>query len=148
LSARDLSSRSSFTVQATLIGAMAVWGLNVIIVKSLTASYEPMALAVVRMVVACFALTAIVLWRRCGISAVTVRQGTAIVACAALMVYTNQILCAEGLVRSTATNGSLIMALSPPVSSVLAALAFEERLTAQRLAGVTLGVGGVAAVGT
>ena len=33
-----------------------------------------------------------------------------------LMVYANQILFAEGLQRSTATNGALIMALSPLVS--------------------------------
>ena len=133
-------------IQMTLIGAMAVWGLNVTIVKLLTATFDPLPLATVRMIVACVALGAIVAWRRCAMPAFNRRQLAAVVGCAVLMVYANQILFAEGLLRSTATNGSLIMALSPLVSSLLAALVFRESLTAHRIVGVVLGFGGVAAV--
>lgn len=133
-------------VQGVLLGAMAVWGLNLAAVKVLTQSFEPTMLAAVRMVVACAALTAIVLWKRCRIVALSRGQLTAVVLCAVLMVYLNQILFAEGLTRSTATHAALIMALSPLVSSLLAAVAFGERLTAQRVCGVLLGFCGVAAV--
>lgn len=61
--------QQSTAVQGVLIGAMAVWGLNVTAVKLLTASFEPTVIAALRMVVACVALTVIVLWKRCGISA-------------------------------------------------------------------------------
>lgn len=133
-------------VQGTLIGAMAIWGLNVTAVKLLTESFHPSALAALRMIVACAALTGIVLWKRCAPVALTWRQFCAVVVCAVLMVYLNQILFAQGLLRSTATNAALIMALSPLVSALLAALVFRERLTFQRLGGVVLGFAGVTAV--
>ncbi|MDM0025181.1 DMT family transporter [Variovorax saccharolyticus] len=133
-------------VQATLIGAMAIWGLNVAAVKVLTGFFDPTLVAALRMLVACVALSLIVLWKRCGLPSLSWRQGGAIVICAILMVYFNQILFAEGLHRSTATNGALIMALSPLVSALLAAVAFRERLTWPRMCGVGLGFAGVAAV--
>ena len=138
--------RQSTAVQGVLIGAMAVWGLNVTAVKLLTESFEPTVIAALRMVVACAALTAIMLWKRCGMPVLTWRQFIAMIVCAALMVYVNQILFAEGLQRSTATNCALIMALSPLASTLLAAVAFHERLTMQRMCGVALGFSGVAAV--
>jgi drug/metabolite transporter (DMT)-like permease len=133
-------------VQATLVAAMAVWGLNIAAVKVLTQAFEPSLIAVLRMLVACAALTAIVLWKRCGVKALSGRQLAALCVCGVVMVYVNQLLFAEGLRRSTATNGALIMALSPLVSSLIAAAAFREPLTVQRMCGVALGFCGVAAV--
>lgn len=133
-------------VQATLIGAMAVWGLNVAAVKVLTGVFDPTVVAALRMLVACAALNLIVAWKGCGLPSLSWRQGGAILLCAVLMVYVNQILFAEGLLRSTATHGALIMALSPLVSALLAAVAFRERLTWVRMCGVLLGFAGVAAV--
>jgi drug/metabolite transporter (DMT)-like permease len=133
-------------VQATLIVAMAVWGLTVSAVKFLTGVFDPTTLAALRMLVAFAALTGVLFWDRGGLQALTWRQGAAIVVCAVLMVYLNQILFAEGLLRSTATNGALVMALSPLVSALLAAVAFRERLGWMRLLGVGLGFCGVAAV--
>ncbi|CAN7737597.1 DMT family transporter [Variovorax sp. LjRoot84] len=136
---------SPAAVQATLIGAMAIWGLNVAAVKVLTGVFDPTTVAALRMLVACAALSLIVLVKRCGLPSLSWRQCGAIVVCAVLMVYLNQILFAQGLLRSTATNGALIMALSPLVSALLAAVAFRERLTLMRLVGVLLGFAGVAA---
>lgn len=134
------------SVQALLIGAMAVWGLNLTVVKLLTTVFDPMLMASLRMLVACIGLTVTLRWRRVGRVSVSARQAGALVVCALLMVYANQILFAEGMQKSTATNAALIMALSPLVSSMMAALVFRERLTLPRLAGVALGFGGVAAV--
>lgn len=139
-------SAGAASVHGLLIAAMAVWGLNVTLVKMLTGWFDTMLLSSLRMAVACAALTAMLLWRRCGVPALNRRQLAAVAGCAVLMVYLNQILFAEGLRRSTATNGALIMALSPLVSSLLAAWLFRERFTLQRMAGVALGFGGVAAV--
>ena len=133
-------------VQGAMIGAMAIWGLNVTAVKLLTTSFEPLVLASVRMVVACVALTLFVLWRRCGMPTLSLRQFAGISVGGFLMVYANQLLFVEGLLRSTATNAALIMALSPLISALLAAIAFREHLTVSRLFGVVLGFSGVAAV--
>lgn len=133
-------------VQAWLLLGMLVWGVNVSAVKVLTGFFEALPLAALRMVVACMALSAIVLWRRSGVPGFGMRRLAALAGCGFLMVYANQILFALGLQRSTATNGALIMALSPLVSALMAALVFREALTARRLIGVALGFAGVAAV--
>lgn len=133
-------------VHGWMLLAMVLWGVNVSAVKTLTASFEPLTLAALRMAVACCALSAIVLWRRGGLPMLSARQLAVMAACAFLMVYANQILFAQGLLRSTATNGALIMALSPLVSALMAALVFGERFTARRMLGVALGFAGVAAV--
>lgn len=133
-------------VQCVLLAAMLVWGLNVPAVKALTRWFDPLLLASVRMVVATSVLTAILVARRRSLAAVSGRAWIALGACGFLMVYLNQILFVEGLLRSTATNGALIMALSPLVSALLAAAAFGEALTGWRIAGVSLGLAGVALV--
>ena len=138
--------QQTISVQLTLIGAMAIWGLNVAAVKQLTVSFDTSLLAALRMIVAFLALTGIVLWKRTAFAAMTWRQLGSLCFCGILMVYLNQLLFAEGLMRTTATNGALIMALSPLVSALLAAILFRERLTMSRLCGVALGFGGVAAV--
>jgi len=134
------------TIQVWLIVAMGVWGLNVAAVKQLTGSFDSLLLAALRMVVAVIALSVAVYWKGCRWPAVSARQLAALVLCGFLMVYLNQLLFAEGLTRSTATNGALIMALSPLVSAVLATLLFSERMGFRRAAGVLLGLVGVAAV--
>jgi drug/metabolite transporter (DMT)-like permease len=133
-------------VQGWMLLAMLVWGVNVSVVKALTTSFETLPLSALRMGVACCALSAIVLWRRGGVPRLTARQLAVMAGCAFLMVYGNQILFAQGLLRSTATNGALIMALSPLVSALMAALVFGERFTPRRMVGVALGFAGVAAV--
>lgn len=142
----DPAAARALGVQAILVGAMAIWGLNVAVVKELTEVFEPVVLAALRMLVACATLTIIVWSRRRSVHGIEMKQVGALTACAVLMVYINQILFAEGLSRSTATNGALIMALSPLVSALMGAIAFKERLTFFRILGVAMGFAGVAAV--
>jgi drug/metabolite transporter (DMT)-like permease len=103
-------------------------------------------LAVVRMVVTSMVLTGVLVWRGRTLSALRGRSLAIVVLCAVLMVYANQLLFVQGLLRSTATNAALIMALSPLVSVLMAAAAFGETLTRFRVAGIVLGFAGVAAV--
>lgn len=139
-------AKSPTAIQSTLIAAMAIWGLNLTAVKVLTGLFDPILLAALRMLVACVTLSVIFVRTRGGRACLSWRQVGAIVVCAVFMVYLNQILFVEGLLRSTATHAALITALSPLVSALLAALVFRERLTGSRLAGVALGFTGVAAV--
>jgi drug/metabolite transporter (DMT)-like permease len=138
--------RSLQPIQWLLLVAMAAWGLNLSAVKALTTSFDVMTLASVRMVVAVFALTALLALRGNAMPRINGRYLAAIAGCAALMVYGNQILFAAGMQRTSATHAALIMALSPTVSSLLTALVFGERVRPVRLAGITLGFAGVAAV--
>lgn len=140
------ASRQAIAVQMTLIAAMAIWGLNVAVVKQLTLSFDTSMLAALRMVVALAVLSGILLWKRCAVERMSWKQVRTLLVCGILMVYLNQLLFAEGLQRSTAANGALIMALSPMVSAVLAAFMFREIFSLQRMLGVALGFCGVAAV--
>ena len=139
------ASQQALAVQMILIAAMAIWGLNVAVVKQPTHSFYTSMLAALRMVVALAVLSGILLWKRCAVSGFTWKQIRTLLIAGVLMVYLNQLLFAEGLQRSTATNGALIMALSPLVSALLAVLMFRESLSLQRLFGVALGFAGVAA---
>jgi len=141
-----VDGRQTLAVHMSLITAMVIWGLNVTVVKELTLSFDTAMVAALRMLVAVAILSAIVLWKRCFVLDMNWSQVRALLMAGVLMVYLNQLFFAEGLQRTTATNGALIMALSPLVSALLAALMFRESLSARRLLGVVLGFGGVAAV--
>ncbi len=138
--------RGRIAIQIVLLVSMAIWGLNVTIVKQLTSGLDPSTIAMLRMLVASATLVTIWLIRRPALAGLDRRQWAALAACAFLMVYMNQIFFTEGMVRTTATNGALIMALSPLASGIIAAIAFGERLGPVRLFGVLLGFGGVAII--
>lgn len=137
---------SPLAIQGMLLVSMAIWGLNVTMVKELTDSFAPEHIAMMRMVVACVTLTVVWLVQRPAPVRLDRRQWAGITVCAFLMVYINQIFFTEGMLRTTATNGALIMALSPLVSAVVASIAFREALGPVRLFGVLLGFGGVAVI--
>jgi len=133
-------------LQALLLGTAAVWGANLSVVKLLLVQMEPMLVSVLRMVVAAVAVAAVVAWRRMPWPPLSRRQWGALAGCAFLMVYLNQIFFVHGVAGTNAANAALIIALNPLVSSLLAVLLLGDRLSPQRIVGVALGFGGVAAV--
>lgn len=137
---------STLAVQAALLLAMAVWGVNLSAVKALTASLDIMVVASARMVVAALTLGLLMWPARRRLAALDARRLAGLALCALLMVYANQILFASGLAHTTATNAAIVMALSPLVSSLVASVLLRERLGARRLLGIAVGFGGVALV--
>jgi len=129
-----------------LVFTMALWGANLPVVKLLLERLEPMLVSVLRMGVAAVAMLVVVAWRGQRWPRLRRGQWALLLACAALMVYLNQIFFVQGVARTAAANAALIIALNPLVSALTAALLLGDRLTPQRLAGVVLGFGGVAAV--
>src|SRR3546814_941349 len=126
---------NSFRTQLLLIGTMAMWGLNISAIKVLTGAMHPMLVASLRMAIAAVVINITLFWLKPPIilGKVPWAQWGRFVLCAVLMVYANQIFFTYGMVGATATNSSLIMALSPLVASVLAAIIFRETLTRIRL---------------
>ncbi|RTZ43249.1 DMT family transporter [Candidimonas sp. SYP-B2681] len=135
-------------MQLLLIGTMAIWGVNISAIKVLTSHLDPLLVACLRMVLAALIinLTLLSSGRSLGLSRISSGQWLRFILCAVLMVYGNQIFFTTGMQTASATNSSLIMALSPLVASILAAAIFRERLTGVRLLGIGLGFGGVFAV--
>jgi drug/metabolite transporter (DMT)-like permease len=137
---------ASTAMRSLLLGTMAVWGANLAVIKLLIEVMEPMLVSVLRMAVATVAVAAVVLWRRLPWPPLSRRQWATLAGCGVLMVYVNQIFFTEGVARTAAANAALIISLNPLLSALLAALLLGDRLTPQRIAGVVLGFGGVAAV--
>ncbi|MFY3252668.1 DMT family transporter [Achromobacter xylosoxidans] len=125
---------------------MATWGLNIVSIKYLTQHMDIRVLAALRIAVAFVAVTLIVKARRGRIPRLG-RVELAWVALAGfLVVYAHQTALVYGLQFSSAANGTLLMATSPLLSALLAALFYRERLTWLRIAGALLGLAGVAMV--
>lgn len=120
-----------------------VWGLNLPVLKWLTGHFDAVLLSGLRMLAAMLALAILLPWRA-ALARLKPSQWRQLLLCAMLMVYLNQWLFAEGMQRSTATNGALITALHPLISVLLAWLLLRERLGGRRLLGVLLGLAGVA----
>jgi len=146
VSGRHTAAPASPALRALLLGTMAAWGANLAVVKLLLESMEPMLVSVLRMAVAAVAVAAVVAWRRMAWPPLSRRQWLALAGCAFLMVYLNQIFFVHGVAGTNAANAALIIALNPLVSSLLAVLLLGDRLSPQRIVGVALGFGGVAAV--
>lgn len=143
---RPAVTRSDAWVTPALMTAMLVWGLNFPVVKALTGWFDATQIAALRMTVACATFWLLLRWRRLSWPTLQRSQWWGLLACALLMVVLNQILFAGGMQRTSAVNGALITATAPLASSVLAALAFGERLHLRHAAALALGFGGVAVV--
>ena len=132
-------------VRGLLLGATLVWGVNLTVLKWLLGSFDPVVLSGLRMVAATVPMLVLLRHWRCW-QTPTAAQWRQLIVCGVLMVYLNQWLLAEGLARSSATNGALITSLNPLMAAVLALWLLRERLTGRRLVGVLLGLAGVALV--
>jgi len=133
-------------MRVVLLATMAVWGANLSVVKMLIEHLEPLVVSVLRMIVAALALLAVVRWQGLQWRGIRRDQWLALLGCAALMFYLNQLLFTEGMARTVASNAALIIALNPLMSTLMAAVFLGDKLTPARLAGVVMGFGGVAAV--
>lgn len=139
-------SRAQAWTHLALLGTAMMWGFNVTAVKLLTQSVDVMLVASVRTVLAALALTVLVMFDPAAPPRWTLRLGLLGVAGALLMVYANQGLFAAAMLRTSATNAALIMALAPFISASLESLAFRKPLAAKQLVGISIALAGVAVV--
>lgn len=129
-----------------LLFVMATWGLNIVAVKYLTQYMDARILAAVRIVIALLVVTLIIKVRGGRIPKLTRAQLGRLALAGFLVVYAHQAALVAGLGLTSAANGTLIMATSPLLSAVLAAVFYRERLTPARVCGALLGLAGVALV--
>jgi drug/metabolite transporter (DMT)-like permease len=132
-------------LSALLFFVTALWGLNMTAMKTISSYFDPAVMATERAAIAALFMGALLWQQRETLPRprMTRHQLGTVLVCALLMVYVNQILLAAGLVRTSATNASVAIALSPLVSSLMAALILRERIRSSNIAGVVLGFGGV-----
>ncbi|MGG0796192.1 DMT family transporter [Brevibacillus laterosporus] len=128
-------------IYVILTSVVCFWGLNVVMIKYLS-FFPPVVIAAIRMLIAAIVLTPILFIKKekCKIS---VKQWLFIVAIGSTSIALHQVLLAWGLQHSTAGSSSLIMALNPLATSLLAAMFFGEKLSFRKGLGILLGFSGV-----
>jgi drug/metabolite transporter (DMT)-like permease len=131
---------------ALLLLVMLAWGANISAVKALTGVMDVAWVGAVRMVAAAAVLTLCLWWRDRRLPALRQREWAALAAISALTVYANQLLFVQGMRLASASNASLVMALMPLLALLAGALLLRERIAPHALAGVALGLAGVAVV--
>ncbi|KRB79923.1 hypothetical protein ASE07_25095 [Noviherbaspirillum sp. Root189] len=133
-------------VRLLLLGTAVLWGGNLAVIKLLGEHFDPIWLSGVRIACACIPQCLLLLHLRPTDWRLTRMEVGALMLCALLMVYLNQWLLAAGIGLSSATNASLITALTPLTAATLALCLMRERPGPHRLVGLGLGLAGVALV--
>jgi drug/metabolite transporter (DMT)-like permease len=132
------NERYLYTMLAVVVS---FWGLNVVLVKYLTA-LPPLYVSSLRMTLAavCF-LPILILYRK------RMRLAKAdwllIAGVGASSIALHQITMAIGVEYTTAGNGSLILSLNPLVTSLLAMLFLGEAMSWRKAMGIAIGFSGV-----
>ncbi|QDX92142.1 DMT family transporter [Brevibacillus laterosporus] len=129
-------------IYVILISVVCIWGLNVVMVKYLS-FFPPVLIAAIRMLIAAIVLTPILFIKKREKRKLSVKQWLFILAIGSSSIALHQILLAWGLQHSTAGSSSLILALNPLATTLLAAMFLSEKLTIRKSMGILLGFAGV-----
>lgn len=128
-----------------LFGVMIVWGMNVVAIKVLVEYVPPAAMQSWRILLAGLVLAVIISikgeWRR-----LTKKQAVYITFASLTGVTAHHLFLAFGLANTTAVNGSLIVALVPIFTSILALLILGDPFTRIKFFGIISAFAGVCLV--
>lgn len=127
------------------LGAIAIWGLNVATMKVTVAEIDPFLVAIMRMGIAGAVLMAMA-QRAEGDVSVARSHWPRLLLISCVGTGVSCALWQVGLKMTTATNASLISNISPIFAMAMAVAIGQERLMPRRVAGVLVGVAGVALV--
>jgi drug/metabolite transporter (DMT)-like permease len=130
-----------FTLLAFVI---LVWGLNVVMIKYLVQSNNPLQLAAFRITAASLLLVPLVIWqtgwKSFKLDKRAILPTMALGVCA---IYLHQLFLSYGLTQAHAAVSGLILGLNPLTTALLAAIFLKEAFTLTRGLGVLIGFIGV-----
>jgi drug/metabolite transporter (DMT)-like permease len=121
------------------------WGLNIVMVKYLTATIPPMLIAAIRMPLAGIALLPFA-WKMYGFYKPSAKEWGLLSLIGLTSIFLHQLFLAYGVVTTTATNASIILGLNPLTTALLAALFIGEKFSLRLGIGILLGLTGVVLV--
>jgi drug/metabolite transporter (DMT)-like permease len=133
-------------IDLTMLLVVVIWGANFSIVKSALTEIPPLAFATLRFATASVILLVFMLWHE-GKRALPDRRTLWKLTWVGIIGNTiYQALFTYSLTLTTAANGSLIIATTPALVALAAALLRIERIRQVMAIGITLAIGGVALV--
>lgn len=121
---------------------MFIWGVNVIAIKILVTHFPPIMLTSFRVMIAALLVTVVVLFKN-ELKRLSRREWGYLLLASLFGVIGHHTFLAFGLMNTTATNGSLILALIPLTTALLARVLLGETLSRSRFFGIVLGFVGV-----
>jgi len=133
------------TIYLILALVVISWGLNVVMVKYLTLHMSPMLVATIRMPLA-GSLLLLFVWKKYGFYNPNKKQWGLLFFIGLSSICFHQLLLGYGLVTTTATNASLILALNPLTTALLASIFVGEKFTKYLGIGILFGLSGVVLV--
>ncbi|HHY21696.1 MAG TPA: DMT family transporter [Bacilli bacterium] len=135
-------NRSKLLIYFSLVLVMFFWGMNVIALKVLVTSFPPIMLTAFRVFIAGVLVTVVVLFKN-EIRRLTRREWGYLLLSSLFGIIGHHIFLTYGLVNTTASNSSIILALLPLTTALLARVLLGEQLSRSRFLGIILGFIGV-----
>lgn len=133
-----------FTFRLLLL-VVILWGINVVMIKYLTAFFPPLALAPIRLFLAtCVLVPAVV--GKYGLETPSRSAWVSMVGVAFFSIFIHHLTLAWGVAVTSATHAVLILGLNPLLTTLLASKLVGEPFTWVKGTGIILGFGGVALV--
>ncbi|PIC89112.1 EamA family transporter [Sporosarcina sp. P21c] len=132
-------------VLITLVLVMLTWGINVSALKYLVTYFDPITMTSMRIMSAAVPVFVILFFLK-KIRLPRNREWLYIVGGAATNVVMHHYFLAEGLSRTSAANGGLILGLGPLLTATLAVFILKEKVTGVRALGFLFGGIGVSIV--
>lgn len=129
-------------VYALLIFVVALWGINVVMIKYLTNYFPPLALVPIRLVLATMLLVPLVILRE-GFVFPPRASWLPILGVALCSIFLHQITLTWGISKTSSTHAALILGLNPLFTSLFASHWAGEPFTFRKGLGILLGFGGV-----
>ncbi|HBV88602.1 MAG TPA: EamA/RhaT family transporter [Desulfosporosinus sp.] len=128
-----------------LVFIVLLWGLNVVMIKFLTQYMSPTLLAAIRMPLAGIVLLLFV-FRKYGLYNPSKKQWGWLFGIGLISVCVHQLFLGYGVSVTSSTNASLILALNPLTTALLASIFVQEKFTRNLGLGILLGFAGVVLV--
>jgi drug/metabolite transporter (DMT)-like permease len=138
-----MHKRRSFPlVDAVLLGAVLIWGSNMIVVKSALVQIPPLAFNAVRFVIAPALL--LILTRLIEGNITIARKDWGLTVLVGLVGhFAHQVLFVQAMARTTATNAALILVATPAFVALMGMASKSERLSSRNWLGVLLSFAGI-----
>ncbi|MBC2724185.1 DMT family transporter [Desulfosporosinus sp.] len=128
-----------------LVFIVLLWGLNVVMIKFLTQYMSPTLLAAIRMPLAGIVLL-LFGFRKYGLYNPSKKQWGWLFGIGLISVCVHQLFLGYGVSVTSSTNASLILALNPLTTALLASIFVQEKFTRNLGLGILLGFAGVVLV--
>lgn len=136
------ASHPAKSVYFMLLTIVALWGVNVVMVKYLTAFFPPLALSAIRIPIAVSFLVPVAIYRH-GWVKIPRTAWPSLMGTALFSIYLHQLTLAWGLAATSGTHTSLILGLNPLFTTILASCFAKELLSARKFISIIFGFGAI-----